>query len=116
MDVKIDRTPTHLVARLTGELTLATRERASAALTALFEENDRRVAIDLSGIKYIDSSGLGCLVDLNARANVAGCRMMLVAPSAFVAGVLENTRLDRWFEIAPSHEAAVAKFQAAKSA
>lgn len=116
IDVMIERAPTHVLARLSGELTLATREDAKSRLQNLLEENIRGVAVDLSAVKYIDSSGLGCLVDLNARANVGSSRIVLVAPSPFVAGVLENTRLDRWFEIVHNAQEAAERFRPTDSA
>lgn len=114
--VNIEKAPTHVAAQLSGELTLATREKAAEALKGMLEEDASAIAIDLAGLKYIDSSGLGMLVDFNARANMTQTRLLLVAPSPFVVGVLENTRLNRWFEIATTNEEAVARITAARSA
>jgi anti-sigma B factor antagonist len=57
------------------------------------------LAIDLSGVDMLDSSGLGLLVDLTARARMREARVVLVAPSPFIQGVLKVTKLDTWLEV-----------------
>ena len=48
------------------------------------------------------------LLTLTAQANQRESQVVLAAPSAFVAGVLETTQLDRFFRVNPSVEAAIA--------
>jgi anti-anti-sigma factor len=61
------------VLRLTGELDLETvpelREHAEAELAAGAFQT---LSLDLSGLTFIDSSGLGLLVDLRRQASSAG--------------------------------------------
>ena len=47
----------------------------------------------------IDSSGLAALISVVTHARLSRARVVLLAPSPFVAGVFGVTNLDRWFEI-----------------
>lgn len=111
MQITVDKNDDYTVAAIVGELNIKHRDDAARTLIEIIEQPDVNLAVDLSGVKYLDSAGIGCLVDLFARANVQGSRMVLVAPSLFVSGVLENTRLDRWFIICKNIEEAAAHFQ-----
>jgi anti-sigma B factor antagonist len=57
---------------------------------ALVENADiERVAVDLGGVKFCDSSGVGALLDIRRAAERSGATVALWAPSAGVARVLD---------------------------
>lgn len=64
------------------------------------------VAVDLSKVSYIDSSGIAALVEGFQSARGKGQHFSLVAVSQPVIAVLELARLDRVFPIFPSLEQA----------
>jgi anti-sigma B factor antagonist len=86
--------------RLVGELSAVEAERVEKTIGELCVGDGARLAVDLSGLRTIDSCGLSALIHLATRARMTGGRVMLAAPSPFVAGILAVTRLDQWFEIA----------------
>jgi anti-sigma B factor antagonist len=57
------------------------------------------LAVELSAVSYIDSSGIAALVEGFQQARAKGQRFALVSPSASVNSVLELARLDRVFPI-----------------
>lgn len=57
------------------------------------------VAVDLSQVSYIDSSGIAALVEGFQQARGKSQRFALVAISSAVRAVLELARLDRVFPI-----------------
>jgi anti-sigma B factor antagonist len=59
----------------------------------------RAVITDLSGVGYMDSSGVASLVEAFQAARSRGGRFALAAVSANVLRVLELARLDRVFTI-----------------
>jgi anti-anti-sigma factor len=65
------------------------------------------VVLDLAGVPFVNSAGLGDLVRLVAQANVQEARVILASPSAYLGGVLELTKLDRFFETSPTVAEAV---------
>jgi len=95
------------VARLAGELRAESGAAIGEELHPLVAENGRRLILDLSDLDWVDSGGLSHLISLVTHSRLAGARVILVHPGRYVAGVLEVTQLDQWFEIADSIDAAM---------
>ena len=62
---------------LTGELDVATAPRLADALDEVAEPTTR-VILDMSGLTFMDSSGLQAIVSARARVADAGRRLALV--------------------------------------
>ncbi len=62
------------------------------------------VLVDLSGVGYIDSSGVASLVESLQTARKAGSNLILVAVSEGALRVLQLARLDKVFTICDSIE------------
>jgi anti-anti-sigma factor len=66
MDVELERLTAGTVVRIRGEVDLATSPKLDVTFSQL-EPPDGVVVIDLSGVTFIDSSGLNALVQLRQR-------------------------------------------------
>jgi anti-anti-sigma factor len=75
-----------------GELDVATVETLRAALDGI--ESAERLVLDLSGLSFIDSSGLHLLVALHQRAQRDGFQLEIVAPAAPVDRAIRLCGLD----------------------
>jgi anti-anti-sigma factor len=106
MDLQIDTSGAYAVALLSGEIRSEDATGFVEALHPLVAESGARLAIDLSGVEWLDSTGLTSLINVATRARLSQARVVFVAPTPFVTGVLEVTNLDKWFEIAPDHDTA----------
>jgi len=106
MNISIDTTGMFPVARLSGDFGLDDGDQLLEQLQPLVAEAGSRLAIVLEDVTFINSSGLDALIALGTRARLSQGRLVLVAPSKFVRGVLEVTQLDGWFEIRDDLEAA----------
>jgi len=73
-------------------------------------EGATRIVLELTGLEYVDSSGLGTFVRLMKEARAAGGDVRLVGPTDEVKKVLELTRLSRVFDIRASIAEATEKF------
>ncbi len=82
-----------------GEVDLYTSPQLRTAILKAVPAAGNGVAVDLSGVGYIDSSGVATLVEGLRSAREHGKTFTLVAPSQSVMQVLELTRLDQVFEI-----------------
>jgi anti-sigma B factor antagonist len=67
------------------------------ALTLLGDATD--VVVDLTGVEFIDSAGVGVLVALFKNARLKGGRARFCGLTPGVRSVLEIIRLDQIFEI-----------------
>ncbi len=99
MDIVIERTPTYILARVTGDLGIDHSDEFSEQLSELLSGPNTRLAIELSGVQMITSHGLSAVINLVVRSRVVGGQVVLVSPTAFVKGVLQVTRLDTWLDV-----------------
>ena len=65
------------------------------------------MVLHLADVSYMNSSGLGELVRLAAKANMQKQRVVFAAPSEFVGRVFQATRLDTFFEVFPDVDKAL---------
>lgn len=88
------------VLRLAGEVDVASSPRLRDRLVQLVTEGPPQLVVDLSGVTFIDSMGLGALVSGLKRARAHAGDLRLVGPTDHVAKVLAITRLDQAFVVA----------------
>ena len=105
--IEIDERPGVWVLEASGELDYADCEPFRRNVERILSERPRACIVDLSGIEYLDSSGLGLLLRLYREYTSSGGRLVLIT-SPVVEGVLEITRLDDLFTTADDLGAALA--------
>jgi anti-anti-sigma factor len=76
-----------------GELDAATVATLEAQVTELREAGFQRIVVDLRGLRFIDSSGLHCLLRCHAQMQQYGASLELVRASPPVQRVFEITGL-----------------------
>jgi len=103
MEIEIREERGQQVVALCGEVDLEESRRAREALLRCVEDG-RPVLVDLSGVKYIDSSGIASLVEAYQRARAQNARFALAAVSPEALRVLQLARLDKVFTIHGSLE------------
>ena len=60
----------------------------------------RTLVLDLHGVEFVDSSGLGALLGIKKQQDRGGGRLVLARMSAPVARILQITRMDGVFTVA----------------
>ena len=70
------------------------------------DAGENRISIDLTNVDFIDSSGLGALVNALNVTRKAGGDLRIAAPTEQVKLVLELTNLDRVLKFYPDAETA----------
>ena len=91
----------------------------STSLRILVKEllnESRQIVLDLGGVTYIDSTGLGALVSLYASARNAGAEIKLAKLSPRLKDLLQITKLLTVFEVFDRAEDAAAAFSRGASA
>jgi anti-anti-sigma factor len=90
-------------------MTLGTQLReVESKISEVANHGIHKLILDLSGIEYIDSAGLGALMILYGNMKVRGGKFRLVAPRAKVLEVLKMTHTDSILNIDRNLEAALA--------
>ena len=110
MDLGLDVSErgTVTVLALRGEVDVSTAPRLRQGLVELATEGRSSVVVDLSGVEFLDSTGLGVLVSGLRRFRLLGGDLILAAAQPRIVRVLEITRLDRAFDVYESVDAALA--------
>ena len=78
------------------------------ALAGRIDEGWPRIVLDLSHVRFLDSTGLGALVSAYKRVAGRGA-MVLCGVDLFVLDVFRMTRMDEVFPLESSVEAAIAR-------
>jgi anti-sigma B factor antagonist len=79
---------------LDGEIDIATAPAIRRFLMAAINGGDVHLAVDMSGVTFIDASGIGVLVAAANRAREAGGSLSLLAPSPQLQWLLDVFHLD----------------------
>jgi anti-anti-sigma factor len=85
--------PNTAVLMLRGSLDIDTAPSLKANLGRLLTRPSPRVVVDLSGLDFCDSMGVGVLVAAHARATEKGGWVRLAAPSGFLLRLLDTLGL-----------------------
>ena len=101
----IERTGDSVVVSLAGELDLYNASAVREALLACCAETPERLIVDLSGVKFIDSTALGVLIEARTRLPNRES-FLLAAPGLETRRALEISGLDRHFSVHESVEQA----------
>jgi len=96
------------VASTNGNLDEKARDAFRETLHPLVGVKGTRLIVDLSGSMRVNSPGIGNLVALTADANTNDSRVVFCNMQPYVSMVISVTKLDRFFNLAPDLDAAVA--------
>jgi len=87
-----------------------------STLKRLIDGGVRKLILNFSDLKLIDSSGIGVLVVCSAQIRQAGGMLRIAVPAGSVAHVLELVNIGQVVPIDPDVESACSKFPAAAEA
>jgi anti-sigma B factor antagonist len=96
------------VLALEGEIDLHESPAVREKLNPLIDAKLPRIVVDLSGVSYIDSSGLALFIEAMQRIQSYGGKFALCGLTATVRTIFEIARLDQVFQIFPDKAAAQA--------
>ncbi|RYU13085.1 STAS domain-containing protein [Nocardioides iriomotensis] len=98
LSIDVQREGDDAVVHLAGELDISTSPDLQDVLADLTDA-PRRVAVDLSDLEFIDSTGLAALLGAHKALDERGGVLELRHPSKMVVGLVQITGLDDVFEI-----------------
>ena len=104
IDLKTEDEGGTLVFILRGSLDLATSPTIRAALTDAADKGHRNIIVDLSGLEFLDSTGLGALIGAHRRAGEHEGSLRLVVREGPILRLLNITGLIRIFAVFHSLE------------
>jgi anti-sigma B factor antagonist len=109
LELEVDKKADWHVLTVRGEVDITTTPRVRAQLISLLSDGNPQVIVDLEGVDFLDSSGLGALVaGLKLARSRAGEMRIVCEHQRSVRKVLEVTGLERVLDRYDSVAAALA--------
>jgi anti-anti-sigma factor len=93
-DIKVDTGPSAVVVYLSGDITIALREAASAALAQVLQLG-RPLLIDARAVTSIDAAGLAFLLQVVTSCEQVNLPVCILDPAAALRELLAVLGLDR---------------------
>jgi anti-sigma B factor antagonist len=91
-----------------GEVTAASETALMSAYEEAVRQRARRLVLNFTGLKYMNSGGIGMLVTLLVRANRQGRPLAAYGLSDHYREIFELTRLDEAITIYDDEQSALA--------
>jgi anti-sigma B factor antagonist len=106
--VEIEQRDDVVVARLTGELDISVAESTGRKITDAVPSSARGLVVDMSGLEFMDSSGVSMLFGLARHVGSHRQQLVVVAPTGKpVSRVLQIVEFDRAAPVREDLDAAV---------
>jgi anti-sigma B factor antagonist len=97
-----------VVIKLTGRMTLGMRLlEIESKITHDVDESTYKLVLDLSGVDYADSSGLGLLMLLHGKMKTKGGQLRLAGPNKSLLDLFKLTGTDAILAIDPNRATAL---------
>jgi anti-sigma B factor antagonist len=107
IELKTEHVGETVVVHVAGELDLATAPSLDAAVSEALEMGQHSLVVDLLGVTFMDSSGLGSLVSV--KEGEPSIDMTLVIGGGIVQKLIDITGLSGLFRIEDSVERALVR-------
>jgi len=82
-----------------GQLDSMTAPDLRSSFEVIVQERPKKVVLDLSGLRLIDSSGVGAIVSLFKQVRATGSAFEVVGVQGQPRSIFQVLRLDRVFNI-----------------
>jgi anti-anti-sigma factor len=86
----------------TGELDAATADQSRAAIESVELEAGQRLVLDISGLEFMDSTGLRLLIQAQNDARAGDYELVVVTGDSPAARVIELTNADAHIDVVKS--------------
>ncbi len=107
MELSVDKRPDVAVITIIGSVDSADSDALLDFLNQLIDAGQIRLVVDLAGMDFIASMGLGALVRTYTRLSRAGGFLRLAQPQPPILKLIKTTALDRLLPIYDALEQAL---------
>ena len=111
MEIKLRNNGKVTILDLQGNLTIGASEEAFGEMVAqLLKENQKNLLVNMAGVPFIDSSGIGGLIKSFSRVKSDGGKLKLLQPSPNARQLLSITGLLSVLEVFDDEASAISSF------
>ncbi len=97
-----------IIVRVVGEMNINSAPNFHTRVLEEFASAPQHVVIDLGGLTFMDSTGIGTLLEIMRRLTRAGGKLSLVRLTDFISNVFDVTKMNQVFSIYATEEEALA--------
>ncbi|HKX76775.1 MAG TPA: STAS domain-containing protein [Acidimicrobiia bacterium] len=105
LHIEVSRQADWTVVKVDGEIDLATVEQLESAVDQALRSGATQLVIDLTGVTFLDSTGLRALLQTHGRMSDLGGSLALVLNGGPVERLLDIAGVAGTFAVYPSLEA-----------
>lgn len=114
MEVKLKNKSGILLVELQEEIDLFHANKLKLYFNKIFESSHKRIVLNFQEVTYIDSSGIGALLNIFKESKKREIKILFSNIHGSVKKVIELTKLDDYFPIVRTQEEALEKLQVAE--
>ena len=107
LNISVERRDDFECIILDGEIDMYVVPTMRASLLDAFKKRPKGIAVDLTDVPFMDSSGIATLVEGLQWSRKDGCRFVLAGPRQNVLDTLKLAKLHTLFEIYADREEAL---------
>ncbi len=111
LSVSVTQEPRYAVVSVAGEIDAGTERQFRDALASVLARGVLRVVVDLAGLVFMASAGIGVLMEVRRALADKGGLLVLAAPHGEVAQVLSMTGVGEVIPVTASVADAVARLE-----
>lgn len=104
MEIDLREFGEHKIIEVTGEVDLYNVSELKKSIFSLTDGNYHSIVIDMKGVNYMDSSGIGALVAGQKKMKAHNGKFALVNINDDVLNILKLATLDKFFRIYESED------------
>jgi anti-sigma B factor antagonist len=110
VDINLRKTDNATILDLNGPFIMADAPNFKGRIREVLDSGAKHLAVNLSAVSYLDSSGIGAIVSAFSAVKGAGGQCRFFAPSAQVLKVLKMVRLDTVLDLRQDEATALSSF------
>lgn len=111
MEVKLKTKNGVLLVELQEEIDLFHANKLKLYFNKIFESSHTKIILNFQDVTYIDSSGIGALLNIYKETKKRNINMFFINIHGSVKKVIELTKLDDYFPIMRGEDEAIEKLQ-----
>ena len=108
METKERPVPNGIILELTGDLTFANREQFKTAVEVIREKGCRHLILNMAGVRFVDSSGLGLLALASQHFNLRQGTVSMVQPQTHVREIMTLANITQLIPVYDQEQDALA--------
>ena len=107
MEISVQHESGYVLVKLQGNFDSSETAKLRQELLPIVQSQGANMLVDLSGLAYVMSEGLGQFVNLVVEARKTSSHIVFFSPTPLVETVIRASNLNKVFTMADTHEEAV---------